>query len=308
MTLHPDVIGIDIAKAHLDVHDKATGTTRRIANSCIATAEMAASLAGRDCVVVFEATGRYDALLRRTLGEAGIAHARVNPEAARHFAKASGVKAKTDAIDARMLAELGSRMALRREEPADPVRARLGLLTRRRDQLVAMRKQERVRAQGEDDALIAACLVEHIAGLDTAIARIEREIASLMRSSPVLHEAETLLRSAPGIGPVTAAVLIGQLPELGRIGAGAIAALAGLAPYNNDSGTWRGKRSIRAGRSRVRTALYMAAVSLARTKGFYKRLRSAGKPPKVALVATARKLLVTLNALVRKQKPYTQPA
>ena len=308
MTLHPDVIGIDIANAHLDVHDRLAGTTRRIANSAAAAAELAASLAGRDCLVVFEATGRYDAVLRGALGTAGVAHARVNPEQARHFARASGLRAKTDAIDARMLAELGSRMALRREEPVDPARARLGLLTRRRDQLVAMRKQERVRVGHEDDALLAADLAAHIAWLDAAIARIEREIADLVRSNQNLCEDEALLRSAPGIGPVTAAVLIGQLPELGHIGASAIAALAGLAPYNNDSGTWRGKRSIRAGRSRVRTALYMAAVSLVRTSSpianFYQRLRKAGKPPKVALVATARKLLVTLNALVRNQKPY----
>ena len=308
MTLHPDVIGIDIAKGHLDVHDRAAGTTRRIANSAAMAAELAAALTDRDCLVVFEATGRYDAVLRHALGEAGVAHARVNPEQARHFARASGLKAKTDAIDARMLAELGSRMALRREEPADPARARLGLLTRRRDQLVAMRKQERVRVGHEDDALLAADLAAHIAWLDAAIARIEREIADLVRSNQSLREAEALLRSAPGIGPVTAAVLIGQLPELGRIGASAIAALAGLAPYNNDSGAWRGKRSIRAGRSRVRTALYMAAVSLGRTTSpiasFYQRLRRAGKPPKVALIATARKLLVTLNAIVRNQKPY----
>jgi transposase len=308
MTLHPDVIGIDIAKAHLDVHDKAAGTTRRVANSAAMAAELAGSLADRGCMVVFEATGRYDAVLRHALGVAGVAHARVNPEQARHFARASGLKAKTDAIDARMLAELGSRMALRREEPGNPAREQLYQLTRRRDQLVAMRKQERVRTQDEDDALLAASLAAHIAWLDADIASFEQAIADLVQTDPDLARTEALLRSAPGIGPVTAAVLLGQMPELGRTSAKAIAALAGLAPYNNDSGTWRGKRSVRGGRARVRTALYMAAVSLIRSKAamatFYNRLRDAGKPPKVALIATARKLLVTLNAIARDQMPF----
>jgi transposase len=312
MTIHLDGIGIDIAKAHLDVHDRAAGTTRKIANSAAAAAELAASLAGRDCLVVFEATGRYDTVLRGALGGAGIAHARVNPEQARHFARASGLKAKTDAIDARMLAELGSRMELRREGPTDPARERLYRLTRRRDQLVAMRKQERVRAQDEDDTLLAASLAAHIAWLDEDIARHELAISSLVQTDPELARTEALLRSAPGIGPVTAAVLIGQLPELGHTSAKAIAALAGLAPYNNDSGAFRGKRSVRGGRARVRTGLYMAAVSLIRSKtkltSFYNRLRAAGKPPKVALVAAARKLLVTLNAILRDQKPFCQHA
>jgi transposase len=312
MTLHPDVIGIDIAKLHLDIHDKQDGTTRRIANSAVATAELAAALAGRDCLVVFEATGHYDAALRHALAQAGVAHARVNPEQARHFARASGRKAKTDALDARMLADLGSRMELRRESAASPAREQLCRLTRRRDQLVAMRKQERVRLREEGNPAIAADLRAHLTWLDAAIVRAEQAITDLMRSEPELATAETLLRSAPGIGPVTAAVLIGQLPELGQTNARAIAALAGLAPYNNDSGAFRGKRSIRGGRSRVRLALYMAALSLSRGSSplasFHLRLRNAGKPHKVALIATARKLLATLNAMVRSKTQFAKPA
>jgi transposase len=308
MTLHPDVLGIDISKLHLDIHDTQAGTTWRIANAAAATAALAGSLAGRGCLVVFEATGRYDRVLREALAVAGIAHARVNPEQARHFARATGRRAKTDAIDARMLAELGRSLVLRCEPPADPARDRLCALSRRRDQLVAMRKQERVRAHEEEDVALAADLAAHIAWLDAAVMRAERAIAQLIRSNDALAKADTLLRSVPGIGPVAAAVLIGQLPELGRLPAKAVTALAGLAPYNNDSGAFRGKRSVRGGRTRIRQALYMAAVSIARGSSplaaFHRRLRDAGKPAKVALIATARKLLTTLNAVARLQTPF----
>lgn len=309
MTLHPDVIGIDIAKAHLDIFDSASGgATRRLANSPADITELAKRLVGRDCLVVFEATGHYDTALRRALAEAGVAHARVNPEQARHFARASGLKAKTDAIDARMLAEMGKRMALRREAPSDKARIDLQAHTRRRDQLVAMRKQERTRLDGETDTAIQADLKAHIAWLDSAIATADKAIATLMRADGGLAKTNALLRSAPGIGPVAAAVLIAQLPELGTTSARAVSALAGLAPYNNDSGAFRGKRSVRGGRTRIRLALYMAALSLARGSSrlaqFHQKLRSQGKPAKVALIATARKLLTTLNAMLRAQKPY----
>ncbi|MCA0297307.1 MAG: transposase [Actinobacteria bacterium] len=312
MTLHRDVVGIDISKLHLDIHDNQSGVTRRIANSAAEAAELAASLAERECLVVFEATGRYDTALRHALGTAGIAHARVNPEQARNFARATGRRAKTDAIDARMLAELGERLSLRLEPPANPARERLTLLIRRRDQLVLMRKQERVRTQSETDPLLKADIAAHIAWLDHAIARTEQEITKLMREDEVIARTDALLRSAPGVGPVTAAVLIGHLPELGILPAKAVTALAGLAPYNNDSGAFRGQRSVRGGRTRIRQALYMAAVSIARGSSslaaFHKRLIQAGKPPKVAIIATARKLLTTLNAILKQRVPFSSPA
>jgi transposase len=308
MTLHRDVVGIDISKQHLDVYDSAAGTTVRIANTAAAAAGFAASLAGRDCLVVLEATGRYDRALRHALEAAGIAHARVNPEQARAFARATGRRAKTDAIDARMLAELGRSLAVRHAPPTEPARERLTALSRRRDQLVATRKQERVRRQDADEPCVLADITAHLAWLDTAIGQVEQAIADLLRQDDDLARTEALLRSAPGIGPVTAAVLLAQLPELGRISAKAVTALAGLAPYNNDSGAFRGKRSVRSGRARIRQALYMAAVSVARgtstLAAFHNRLRALGKPPKVALIATARKILTTLNAIVKQQTPF----
>lgn len=312
MTLHPDVIGIDISKGHLDIHDARDATTRRIANQPEAIRAWAGLLAGRDCLVVMEATGRYDAALRAALDAAAIAHARVNPEQARHFARATGRRAKTDAIDARMLAELGRRLAPRAEPPAEPERAQLAALSRRRDQLVAMRKQERTRRSEEHDPAIIADLDQHLDWLDRRIVDLDRAIDKAVRTSTALAQEAALLRSAPGIGPVAATVLIAHMPELGRIDAKAAAALAGLAPYNNDSGTLRGRRSVRGGRTRVRQALYMAALAAARsdtTLGrFHQRLRDAGKPPKLALIALARKLLTILNAIVRQQTPFAHHA
>jgi len=307
-TLHPFVVGIDISKHHLDLHDLRDGATRRIANTDPAIAKWIATLGEARCLVVMEATGRYDASLRQALAAARIAHARVNPERARHFARATGRRAKTDAIDARMLAELGRRLPVRTEPDASPARLHLAALSRRRDQLVAMRKQERTRRAEETDAAIRDDLDVHLAMLDQRIAALDRAITAAMRSDPGLAARNALLRSAPGIGPVAATVLIAHLPELGEIDQRAIAALAGLAPYNNDSGTFRGRRSVRGGRTRIRQALYMAALAAARSHTslgrFHQRLRDAGKPPKVALVALARKLLITLNAMARQQQPF----
>ncbi len=308
MTLYPFVVGCDISKHHLDLHHSSDGTTRRIANTADAVTAWVDGLADPPGLVVMEATGRYDAVLRQALAERGIAHARINPEQARHFARATGRRAKTDAIDARMLADLGRRLPVRVEPSAQPARVRLTALSRRRDQLVAMRKQERTRRAEEADPSIAADLDEHLALLDARIAAFDRAIADALRSDPALARQAALLRSAPGIGPVAATVLLAHLPELGHLSPKAAAALAGLAPYNNDSGSFRGKRSVRGGRTRIRQALYMAALATARSNTvlgrFHQRLRDAGKPPKVALIALARKLLATLNAMIRHQQTF----
>lgn len=308
MTLHPDVLGIDISKHHLDIFDPLGTTPARLANGVAAAERLASSLAQRDCLVVLEATGHYDLCLRRALAAAGVRYARVNPQQARDFARATRRQAKTDAIDARMLAELGQRLSLRCETPLDPERQQLASRSRRRDQLVSIRQAERTRRSECDDPEITASLDEHLAWLDTAIARLERSIHSLIETSPALQRDEALLRSVPGVGPVTATVLLANLPELGHRSPKTIAALAGLAPYNNDSGKFVGKRSVRGGRKRVRDALYMAAVAAARSNttlaSFQHSLRATGKPPKLALIALARKMIVVLNAVLRDQAPF----
>ena len=303
MIIHPGVMGIDISKHHLDVFDPAVGHAERFMNDAEAVARLAARGAVGGIFVLFEATGHYDAVLRRGLVAAGVTFARVNPARARDFARAAGYLAKTDAVDARMLAAMAQCLRPAAQDNPSPERERLTLLHKRRDQLVATRQQERTRRCECADPDIAADLDRHLDWLDTAIAALDARIRETLATDSELERRQTLLRSAPGVGPVTAVTLIALLPELGQRSPKAIAALAGLAPLNRDSGQHRGQRSIRGGRKRVRDALYMAALAAVRSKtrfrDRYQAMRAAGKPAKLALIAIARKLLVTLNALVR---------
>lgn len=302
----PVVVGIDVSKAHLDVFEARRGHGR-IVNQPGAIAALVADLP-RPCLVVLEATGSYDTALREALESAGIAYARVNPEQARDFARAIGRRAKTDAVDARMLAEMGQRLDLAPTPAADPARRTLAKWQRRRDQLVAMRQQEKVRLVEERDELFATELRAHIAQLDQAIAAADRAIAALLAESPALAQAEKRIRSVPGVGRVTAVTLLALMPELGSRSPKQLAALAGLAPFNADSGDKRGQRFIRGGRRRVRQALYMAALSAARSnprlREFAQTLKSRGKASKPVLIAVARKLLGIINAIMRDQTSY----
>ena len=305
----PAVVGIDVSKAHLDLFSDACGHWR-IANAPDAIEAMVAGLP-RPCLVVLEATGCYDARLREALAAADLPHARVNPEQARDFARAIGRRAKTDAVDARMLAEMGRRLALAPTPAADPHLALLARWQRRRDQLVAMRQQEKVRLIEERDETFAAGLRAHIAQIDAMIAEVDRRIAAALAQCPQLAAAERRLRSVPGVGRITAVTLLALMPELGTRSPKTLAALAGLAPFNLDSGAMRGQRRIRGGRRRVRQALYMAALSAARSnpriKAFAQHLKAKGKPAKVVLVAVARKLLGIINAVVREQTIFATP-
>jgi transposase len=309
MTLPPVSIGIDVSKHHLDLFHPTLGP-HRIANTPAALQAWIARLPSRPVLVVFEATGHYDAALRQALAEAGLPHARINPEQARAFARAMGRRAKTDPLDARMLAAFGERMAPKPRPAADPARARLALWHKRRDQLVAMRQQERTRLSECPDPALEAPIARHIALLSREIIAVEQTLRTLIASEERLRRAERLLRSVPGIGPVAATTLIARLPELGERSPKALAALAGLAPFNRDSGRRRSPREIRGGRKRVRDALYMAAVSAARSRtrlgAFCQALRARGKPPKLAFVALARKLLGILNAVLRDQTPFKE--
>lgn len=304
MIIHPGFVGIDVSKHHLDVFE--SGRSERVAN----TAEGVARLVGRwhGRFVLFEATGRYDACLRRALEAEGIAFARVNPARARDFARATGHLAKTDRIDARMLAAMAQSLSLARERASDPEREALARAHKRRDQLVQMRQQERTRLTECDDASLRADIEAHLQWLDAQIAHWDAEIARLVEQSDALAQKARRLRSIAGVGPVAATTLLALVPELGALSPKKIAALAGLAPFNADSGQTRGLRRIRGGRKRVRDALYMAAVTAARhnprLKPFYARLRAAGKPAKLALIAVARKLLIIANAILRDQTEF----
>lgn len=308
MTINPDIVGIDISKLHLDVSDPRRGHVEHFANSAAAAAELAARFAAAGQRVVFEATGAYDRQLCLALHAAGVTFFRVNPGQARDFARAAGYLAKTDAVDARMLAAMGRALELRPAKPVEPDRDSLARLHKRRDQLVAMRSQERTRRRGEFDAQMLDSIDQHLRWLDDQVRELDRRIRQLIAASPGLAEAERRLRSVPGIGPVAAATLLALAPELGERSSKAIAALAGLAPFNADSGQKRGQRMIRGGRKRIRDALYMAAVSASRCNNrfaaFYRSLRAANKPAKLALIAVARKLLVTLNAIMRDQTTF----
>jgi len=306
MMITPDVVGIDVSKHHLDIFYGSSGEAERLANTADKVGELAMRLDGR--FVVFEATGAYDELLRRAFAGAGVCFARINPTQARSFAKAAGFLAKTDQVDARMLAALGSALRPRPAEAADEARERLGRLHKRRDQLAASRKQERTRRREAKDPELLEGIARHLAFLDEEIAALEANIADLIAAEPSLKSTLKLLVSIPGVGTLTGACLLALMPELGQRNPKAIAALAGLAPLNHDSGLRRGQRSIRGGRKRVRDALYMAAVAATRSnsrfKAGYQKLRADGKPAKLALIALARKLLTVANAIVRDQQPF----
>jgi transposase len=227
MTLSLTWIGIDISKAWLDVADPALALHQRVPNRPDALSAFATSLAGRNLIVVFEATGSYDAALCKALGDAGIGQARVNPRRARDFACATGRLAKTDRIDAAMLAAMGQALNLQAAQPPGEDLERLARLTRRRDQLVATRMQEKRRRAETADAPIADDLDRHIEWLGHAIAEVEAAMRSLLDASRALSATEAILRSMPGVGPVTAAVLVGLLPELGHRSGKQLVMLAG---------------------------------------------------------------------------------
>ena len=216
--------------------------------------------------------------------------------------------AKTDPIDARMLAAFARAMRPAPEQVSTPARNALARLAKRRDQLVHMRAQEKNRRSEAGDRAMVERIGRLIEVLDREIAEIEADISALIKAEPEISHDAQLIRSLPGVGPVACMQLIAQMPEIGHVGPKQAAALAGLAPFNVDSGAYRGKRKIGGGRKRVRDALYMAALNAVRRddrfKAFYAKLRQAGKPAKLALIAAARKLLTILNAIMRDRKAY----
>ena len=305
-------VGIDVAKDTLEVASSDRPTTQRFGNDEAGIAALCAAVAAQTPrLIVLEATGGYERTATAALAAAAVPVAVVNPRQVRDFAKATGTRAKTDAGDARLLALFAERIQPPVRPVPDAVAQELAALLARRRQLLEMRTMETNR-RPQVAARLRGQLDAHVAWLSQQLAELDRELDQTLRRSPVWRAKEQLLRSIPGIGPGVARTLLGELPELGSLARGEVAALAGVAPLNQDSGQRRGRRCTWGGRASVRAALYMAVVSAIRCnpsiKPFYERLRAAGKPPKVAMVACMRKLLTIANAVLRDGVMWTAPA
>jgi transposase len=305
----PIYAGIDVSKAYLDTATRPGTKPDRDPNDPAGIAALVARLVPlAPALVVVEATGGLELPLVAALQVAKIPVAAINPRQARDFAKASGRLAKTDRIDAEALAHFAE--AIRPEArplPTAEVRA-LDALLARRQQLLAMRLMESNRLGSCSDPTVRAGLERHIAWLGAEAADADRLLAEAVKASPAWKEKDELLRSIPGLGPVTSLTLMAALPELGTLDGGKLSALVGLAPFADDSGKRHGSRHVRGGRAVVRRVLYLAALSAVRynpaMKAFKERLVMRGKKAKVILTAVARKLLVIANAVVRTGRPW----
>jgi transposase len=306
------VIGIDVAKEHLDIHVRPTDEAWRVSNDDAGLITLVTRLrALGPLVIVLEASGGYEIPLTAALASAALPVAVVNPRQIRAYARAVGQLAKTDRLDAHVIALFAEAVRpAARPVPDEQARA-LGELIARRRQLVDMLVAEQNRRPLVRDRRLQRHVDAHIAWLEEALRRLDHDLTTLIRTTPAWREADDLLRSVPGIGPVTACTRIADLPELGRLDRRRIAALAGLAPFARDSGAFRGRRMIAGGRPQVRRVLYMATLAAIRfnpaIREFHQRLVAAGRPGKVAVTAAMRKLLTILNAMLRDRRPW-QPA
>jgi transposase len=297
-------IGIDVAKRRLEGRVRPSGERFALDYDDEGVATLVGRLAALEpALIVLEATGGMEVRLAAALAAAGLPVAVVNPRQVRAFARATGRLAKTDRLDAEAIARFAEAVRPPVRPLPDEATRRLGALVARRRQLLEMLVAERNRRHAAD-ALMHERIDAHLRWLEEALAEIERELDGAVRGSAAWRAKEDLLRSVPGVGPVSARTLLAELPELGSLTRRQAAALVGVAPFSRDSGRMRGKRAIWGGRARLRACLYMAAVAAARGSnpaiaGFYRRLRLAGKPAKLALTACMRKLVVTLNAMLR---------
>lgn len=302
-------VGIDVSKAQLDVEIRPSGEKQSFANDKVGIKALVKWLAKiAPTLIVLEATGGYERQVTRALVSADLPAVVVNPRQVRDFAKATGQLAKTDSIDAGVLAQFAEviRPALR--PLPDAVTLELRALTSRRRQLLEMIAAENNRLEMTSKA-VRKSIHAHIGHLEQALERINQELDRAIEQSPIWKENEDLLRSAKGIGPVTSRTLLAELPELGTLDRKQIAALVGVAPFNRDSGSLKGRRSIWGGRAPVRGALYMATLVATRhnpvIRDFYNRLIAKGKLFKVALVACMRKLLTILNSMIKHKTRWS---
>lgn len=301
-----EFIGIDVSKSELEVIAQVGNSHLKVENSEQGLQRLCEWLVALTPeLVVMEASGGYERLCAATLAQAGLPVAVVNARQVRAFALATGVLAKTDRVDARVLAHFAAAVRPAVRACADEQRQALDEIMGRRRQLVAMLVMEKNRLEQARTAGVRRDIKSLIAVIEKRIQGCDAELQRQIQASAVWRAQEDLLRSFKGIGPVNARVLVIELPELGTLNRKKIAALVGVAPVARDSGQHRGRRSIAGGRGQIRASLYMATVAAIRTNAiiriFYQRLREAGKPAKVALVACMRKILTILNAMVRTQ-------
>jgi transposase len=305
-------VGIDISKDRLDVHVHPAGEAFVVSRDGKGLEELVDRLrAIAPAIVGVEATGGYETIVAAALGGAGLPLVVINPAQIRHFAHAVGKRAKTDPIDAEMIARFVEAVKPELRVLPDEDQSLLAELVGRRRQVLEMLVAERQRAKRATKAQVRKAILRHVAVLEKELPDLDKEIGTLVRGSPMWREKEDLLVTFKGISNKLARALLAELPELGRLSRREIASLAGIAPFTRQSGRWRGKSMIAGGRTAARTALFLAALVASRhnpvLKPFYVRLLAAGKPKMVALIAVARKILTILNAMIRDRTRW-QPA
>lgn len=303
-------IGIDVSKARLDVALGEKGELFSLSHSEQQIPALVEKLkASFPQLIIIEASGGLERYLVASLAEAGLPVVVVNPRQVRDFAKATGKLAKTDAIDARVLAEFGAALKPPQRPLRDSERQRIADQVSRRRQIVNMLIQEKNRLSRAADP-VRADIEHHINYLQERLKQCNDDIEKMIKESPLYQETVELLTTVPGVGPVTTAALVAFCPELGTLNRHQIAALIGTAPFNRDSGTRRGQRIVWGGRKLLRNLLYMATVSAIRCNSkirtFYSRLIAAGKKFKVAITACMRKLIIILNAMVKQRQPWRE--
>ncbi len=301
--------GIDVSKARLDVHVLPSGEAFWVSQDAEGLLKLCERLSRLSVeVVALEATGGLEVTAAGVLAAAGLPVVVVNPAQTRAFAGALGLRAKTDPLDAEVVARFAQAVRPQVKPLPDEAAQLLGDLVGRRRQILQMIVAERQRLSRASKAALRKSLERLIRALEKELEAVDGEIDQTVRASPVWRRKEDLLKSVPGVGQTTARTLLAEMPELGTLDRRQAAALAGLAPFTRQSGQWRGRSAIGGGRSPVRCALFMAALSAARwnpqLKSFHQRLIAAGKPKMVALIAVARKLLTILNAIARDKKPW----
>ena len=302
-------VGIDVSKDRLDVHIRPGGEAFAVARDGKGLDELCSRLTGlAPRLVVLEATGGFEVTVAAALAAAALPLAVVNPAQVRAFARAIGRLAKTDRLDAELIALFGERVQPQPRPIPDAEARQLGELVARRRQIVEMMGMEGNRRRQARHPKVLRGIEQTIAALQAALSDLDQDIDDAIRRSPAWRATEDLLTSVPGVGRITARTLIAELPELGQLDRRRLAALVGVAPINRDSGQMRGRRMIAGGRTTVRNVLFMAALTAIRfnppVKAIYQRLRSQGRPAKLAIVAAMRKLLIILNAIIRESTAW----